>query len=46
MIIKSLNNQDSASLLPYSDANSLIILEPNEKKMRKGSKVKVFLLNN
>ena len=46
MIIKSLNNQDSASLLPYSEANSLIILEPNEKKMRKGSKVKVFLLNN
>ena len=46
MIIKSLNNQDSASLLPYSEANSLIILEPNEKKMKKGSKVKVFLLNN
>ena len=46
MIIKPLNNQDSASLLPYSEANSLIILEPNEKKMRKGSKVKVFLLNN
>jgi len=46
MIVKSLNNQDSASLLPYSEANSLIILEPNEKKLRKGSKVKVFLLNN
>ena len=46
MIVKSLNNQDSASLLPYSDANSLIILEPNEKKLIKGSKVKVFLLNN
>ena len=46
MVIKSLKNQDSASLLPYSEANSLIILEPNEKKMRKGSKVKVFLLNN
>ena len=46
MIVKSLNNQDSASLLPYSEANSLIILEPNEKKLRKGSKIKVFLLNN
>ncbi len=46
MIVKSLNNQDSASLLPYSEANSLIIIEPNEKKQRKGSKVKVFLLNN
>ena len=46
MIVKSLNNQDSASLLPYSEANSLIILEPNERKLRKGSKVKVFLLNN
>ena len=46
MIVKSLNNQDSASLLPYSEANSLIILEPNVKKLRKGSKVKVFLLNN
>ena len=46
MIVKSLNNQDSASLLPYSESNSLIILEPNEKKLRKGSKVKVFFSNN
>ena len=41
MIIKSLNNQDSASLLPYSEAS--LILEPNEKKMRKGSKLKFFI---
>ena len=46
MIVKLLKNQDSASLLPYSKSNSLIMIEPQSKKQKKGSKVKVFLLNN
>ena len=46
MRVKLLKNQDSASLLPYSKSNSLIMIDPYSKKQKKGSKVKVYVLNN
>ena len=46
MRVKLLKNQDSASLLPYSKSNSLIMIDPHSKKQKKGSKVRVYVLNN
>ena len=46
MRVKLLKNQDSASLLPFSKSNSLIMIDPHSKKHEKGSKVKVYVLNN
>ena len=46
MRVKLLKNQDSAFLLPFSKSNSLIMIDPHSKKQKKGSKVKVYVLNN
>ena len=46
MRVKLLKNQDSASLYPYSKSNSLIMIDPHSKKQKKGSKVRVYVLNN
>ena len=46
MRVKLLKNQDSAYLLPFSKSNSLIMIDPHSKKQKKGSKVKVYVLNN
>ena len=46
MRVKLLKNQDSAFLLPFSKSNSFIMIDPHSKKHEKGSKVKVYVLNN
>jgi len=46
MRVKLLKNQDSAFLLPFSKSNSFIMIDPHSKKQKKGSKVKVYVLNN